>query len=280
MGPFGIGQAVRRFEDGPPRGGGRFQGDLHLPGQACHRPPIDARSRASGLSTRRRHSGLPVSSRSSRVMIWPRRGSARRGRRCLARGPTARPCLRRPTRFWCATGFGAWGIPSPCWSPSRRQAEDGRAGPHRLRAAALGHRHRRGGPARQPAGVGRVSRQCVQRLRDRRPRGDRYGLDRADHAVRRRYVTRVHAQYMEPRASSASTTGRGPLARSTPRAVSPPCAMSWPPPFSGFQSTGSGSSRRHVGGAWDQGLQDPEHRLVLLCARKLGRPVRWVCRAS
>ena len=35
MGPFGVGQAVRRFED--PRllcGGGRFQGDVGLPGQA------------------------------------------------------------------------------------------------------------------------------------------------------------------------------------------------------------------------------------------------------
>jgi carbon-monoxide dehydrogenase large subunit len=102
---------------------------------------------------------------------------------------------------------------------------------------------------------------------------------RARHVVRRRYViTRVHAQYLEPRGAVGDYDPgedrytlyadvqyphrvRGVLAR----------ILGVPEPRVRVIAGDVG------GGFGAKGWQYAEHRLVLWAARRLGRPVRWVC---
>src|SRR5438552_3701004 len=103
---------------------------------------------------------------------------------------------------------------------------------------------------------------------------------RASHIVRRRYViTRVHAQYMEPRgALGAYDPGED---RYTLHAD-----VQYPHRVRNALASNIFQVPEHhvrvivgdVGGAFGtKGWQYPEHKLVLWAARKLGRPVKWQC---
>ncbi|MGE0726032.1 MAG: xanthine dehydrogenase family protein molybdopterin-binding subunit, partial [Alphaproteobacteria bacterium] len=118
-------------------------------------------------------------------------------------------------------------------------------------------------------------------------RGDRAATEaafaRAARVVRRRYVvTRVHAQYMEPRgALGVYDPGE---ARFTlyadvnyPHRVRDMLAKQV---FRVPESDVRVIVQDVGGGFGTKGWQNAEHRLVLWAARRLGRPVRWTCTRS
>jgi carbon-monoxide dehydrogenase large subunit len=103
---------------------------------------------------------------------------------------------------------------------------------------------------------------------------------RADHVVRGRYViTRVHAQYLEPRGAL------GVYAPGDDR-YTLYADVQYPHRVRHVLATSIFQIPEHrirviagdIGGAFGaKGWQYPEHRLVLWAARELGRPVRWAC---
>ena len=118
-------------------------------------------------------------------------------------------------------------------------------------------------------------------------RGDRAATEaafaRAAHIVKRRYViTRVHAQYMEPRGSIGlyePAEDRYTLYADVnyPHRVRNMLAnMVFKVPESQVRVV-----CRDVGGGFGaKGWQYVDHRLVLWAARKIGRPVKWKCERS
>ena len=163
MGPFGIGQAVKRFEDGRlVRGGGRFHDDVNLPGQV-HAVVVrsihaHARIRSLDISEALRAPGV--------LAVFTGEDFARAGlgatRTTLARTrpdgspmfAPAHPVLVRD-RVRCVASAvtrrrpRGWRDPGPGRGCRR-------ARPDPLRAAALGDGHRRGLPAGRVRCLGRV----------------------------------------------------------------------------------------------------------------------------
>ena len=118
-------------------------------------------------------------------------------------------------------------------------------------------------------------------------RGERAATDaafaRAAHVVRRRYViTRVHAQYMEPRGAIGSYDkfeDRYTLYADVnyPHRVRNMLANSV---FRVPESKVRVVCHDVGGGFGAKGWQYVDHRLTLWAARKLGRPVKWKCERS
>src|SRR5262249_5539871 len=119
------------------------------------------------------------------------------------------------------------------------------------------------------------------------PLGDKVKTDAAfataDHVVQRRYVvTRVHAQFMEPRGALGlydRAEQRYTLYADCqyPHRVRNMLAESV---FKIPESRIRVIANDVGGGFGTKGWQYVEHRLVLWAARKLGRPVKWVCERS
>ncbi|HEU5196981.1 MAG TPA: xanthine dehydrogenase family protein molybdopterin-binding subunit, partial [Methylomirabilota bacterium] len=133
-----------------------------------------------------------------------------------------------------------------------------------------------GGPA--------VWDECRDNVSNLHEAGDKAATDaafaKAARVIKRRYViTRVHAQYLEPRgAVGVWDPGEG---RYTLHAD-----VQYPHRVRNALATNIFKVPEHtirvivgdVGGAFGtKGWQYPEHRLVLWAARKLGRPVKWCC---
>jgi carbon-monoxide dehydrogenase large subunit len=118
-------------------------------------------------------------------------------------------------------------------------------------------------------------------------RGDRQATDeafaRAAHVVRRRYViTRVHAQYMEPR-GSIGTYDAGDDRYTLYADVNYPHRvrnMLANQVFKVPESKVRVVCQDVGGGFGAKGWQYVDHRLTLWAARKVGRPVRWGCERS
>jgi carbon-monoxide dehydrogenase large subunit len=284
MGPFGIGQAVKRFED--PRlvqGGGRFHGDVNLPGQAHAVVVRSVHAHARILSIDRaaacRAPGV-LAVFTGDDLVQAGLGSTRT---TLARtrpdgSPMFAPahpvlvrdrvrCVGDPVAFLVAEGLA--------------QAEDAaelvRIEYEPLRSVtATAEAARAGSPP--------VWDECPDNVSNVFETGDEAAaaaaLARADHVVRGRYViTRVHAQYMEPRgALGVYEPGED---RYTLHAD-----VQYPHRVRHVLATDVFRVPEHrvrviagnIGGAFGtKGWQYPEHRLVLWAARKLGRPVKWAC---
>ena len=284
MGPFGIGQAVKRFEDGRlVRGGGRFHDDVNLPGQV-HAVVVrsihaHARIRSLDISEALRAPGV--------LAVFTGEDFARAGlgatRTTLARTrpdgspmfAPAHPVLVRD-RVRCVGDPVAFVV-----GETLAQAED---------AAELVRIHYEPLPsvtatdeASRP-GASAVWDECPDNVSNVFEAGDRAAVDaafaRAAHVVTRRYVvTRVHAQYMEPR-GALGVYDPGEDRYTLHADVQYPHRV---------RQVLAGSIFRvpeqrvrvvagDIGGAFGtKGWQYPEHRLVLWAARKLGRPVKWRC---
>jgi carbon-monoxide dehydrogenase large subunit len=284
MGPFGVGQALRRVEDVRlVRGQGRFHADVNLPGQAhavvVRSVHAHARIRTVDVSAALRAPGV--------LGVFTGEDLARAGlgsmRTTLARtrpdgSPMFAPahpvlvrdrarCVGDPVVFLVAETVA--------------QAEDA-AELVRIEYEAL--------PsvtatveAAQP-GSPPVWDECPDNVSNVFEAGDKAAADaafaRADHVVRGRYViTRVHAQYMEPR-GALGVYDPGEDRYTLYADVQYPHRV---------RHVLAGSIFRvpehrirviagDIGGAFGtKGWQYAEHRLVLWAARKLGRPVKWAC---
>jgi aerobic carbon-monoxide dehydrogenase large subunit len=134
------------------------------------------------------------------------------------------------------------------------------------------------------AGAAAVWDECPDNISNVHEAGDRAATDAAlagaHRIVRRRYViTRVHAQYLEPRGSLGVWDAADE--RYTLHAD-----VQYPHRVRTALATNILRVPEHrirvvvgdVGGGFGtKGWQYPEHRLVLWAARKLGRPVKWCC---
>ena len=284
MGPFGIGQAVKRFED--PRlvqGGGRFHGDVNLPGQAHAVVVRSVHAHARILSIDR-----AAACRAPGVLaVFTGDDLAQAGlgstRTTLARTrpdgspmfAPAHPVLVRD-RVRCVGDPVAFLV-----AEALAQAEDA-AELVRIEYEPLPSVTATAEAAR--AGSPPVWDECPDNVSNVFETGDEAAaaaaLARADHVVRGRYViTRVHAQYMEPRgALGVYEPGED---RYTLHAD-----VQYPHRVRHVLATSVFRVPEHrvrviagnIGGAFGtKGWQYPEHRLVLWAARKLGRPVKWAC---
>jgi aerobic carbon-monoxide dehydrogenase large subunit len=284
MGPFGVGQAVKRFEDiRLVRGAGRFHDDVNLPGQAhgvvVRSVHAHARIARIDASTAGRAPGA--------LAVYTGEDLARAGlgstRTTLVRtrpdgSPMFAPshpglvrdrvrCVGDPIAFVVAETIA--------------QAED---------AAELVEIDYEPLPfvtatdEAGQAGSPPVWDECRDNVSNIFETGDRAAIQaafaRAAHVVRGRYViSRVHAQYMEP---------RGALGTYDPGEDRYTLYADVQYPHRVRQILASGVFRipEHrvrvvagdIGGAFGtKGPQYVEHRLVLWAARMLGRPVKWSC---
>jgi carbon-monoxide dehydrogenase large subunit len=284
MGPFGIGQPVRRFEDARlVRGQGRFHDDVNLPGQA-HAVVIrsihaHARIRRVDTSDALRAPGV--------LGVFTGDDFARAGlgatRTTLARTrpdgapmfAPAHPVLVRD-RVRCVGDPVAFLV-----AETLAEAEDAadlvRVDYDPLPAVtATADASRPGAPA--------VWDECPDNVSNVFEIGDGPAVDaafaRAAHVVTRRYVvTRVHAQYLEPRgALGVYDPGEDRYTLHAdvqyPHRVRQVLAGSiFRVPEARIRVVAG-----DIGGAFGtKGWQYPEHRLVLWAARMLGRPVKWRC---
>jgi aerobic carbon-monoxide dehydrogenase large subunit len=284
---FGVGQPLRRFED--PRlltGKGRFQDDVSLPRQAwavfVRAPHAHARIRGVATAAARQAPGV--------LAVYTGTDYRNDG---LAMPKAAMPRKR-------ADG-------SPAFAPQRPALVCDRVryvGDPVAMVVALSLDEAKDAaelvavdyePLPAVTSVAEAAGPEAPRLWDENPdnishtyeRGNRAATDaafaRAARIVRRRYVvTRVHAQYMEPRGAIGAydaAEDRYTLYADVnyPHRVRNMLAgMVFRVPESQVRVV-----VRDVGGGFGaKGWQYVDHRLVLWAAKKLGRPVKWRCERS
>src|SRR6266403_1659911 len=242
MGQFGIGQPIKRFEDVRlVRGEGRFHDDVNLSGQA-HAVivrSIHAHARMLAIDAARalRAPGvLAVLTGSDVAHLGTMKMLLHRKR------PDGSPMFAPPHRGLTRERARYVGDPvAMVVAETLAQAEDAAESvriDYEPLPSVTSTAEAVGGPP--------VWDECPDNISNVHEVGDRAATEaafaRAARVIRRRYViTRVHAQYMEPRGALGA----------------------WDP--------GEGRYTLYAD------VQYPEHRLVLWAARKLGRPVKWSC---
>jgi carbon-monoxide dehydrogenase large subunit len=282
MGQYGIGQPVTRFEDRRLlRGKGRFQDDVNLPGQA-HAVVVrsmHAHARIVGIDASAALAAPGVvavltGADLARDRLGTMKMTLKRKR------PDGSPMFAPPHRGLAQDRVRYVGDPlALVIAETRAQAEDAA---DRLTvdydplpsvtstAEAIG-----GAP---------VWDECPDNVSNVFETGDRAATDaafaRAARVIRRRYViTRVHAQYMEPRGALGVWDAGDE--RYTLYAD-----VQYPHRVRNALATNILQVPEHqvrvvagdVGGGFGtKGWQYPEHRLMLWAAHRLGRPVKWTC---
>lgn len=284
MGQFGIGQSVKRFEDVRLlHGKGRFQADVNLAGQAyavlVRSPHAHARIVSIDAADALRAPGV--------LAVFTGADLARDGlgtmRMTLKRArPDGSPMFAPPHRGLAVARARYVGDPvAMVVAETPAQAEDAadlvRVDYDPLPATTDT------ATAAEP-GTAPVWEECPDNVSNLHQAGDKAATDaaiaKAAHVVRRRYViTRVHAQYMEPRGTlGVYDPGED---RYTLYAD-----VQYPHRVRNALASNIFKIPEHqirviagdVGGAFGtKGWQYPEHRLVLWAARKLGRAVKWQC---
>jgi aerobic carbon-monoxide dehydrogenase large subunit len=282
MGQFGIGQAISRFED--PRllrGGGRYIDDVNLPGQAH---AVVVRSMHAHANIRSVNAAAALCAPGV-IAVFTGADVARDGLGTMQmtlnrKRPDGSPMFARPHRGLTAERARYVGDPlALVVAETVAQAQDAAEQVDidyeplpsvTSTAEALG-----GAP---------VWDECPDNISNIFEAGDKTAAEaafaRADRVVRRRYViSRVHAQYMEPRgALGVYDPGED---RYTLYAD-----VQYPHRVRNALATNIFKIAEHqirviagdVGGGFGtKGWQYPEHRLVLWAARKLERPVKWSC---
>jgi carbon-monoxide dehydrogenase large subunit len=280
MGPFGIGQPIKRFEDVRlVRGEGRFHDDVNVPGQThaviVRSTHAHARlAKIDAVSALRKPGVLAVFTAADLGELGTMKMTLKRKR------PDGSPMFAPPHHGLTRDRVRYVGDPvAMVVAESLAQAED--AAEHVVieyeplpsvtsTAAAVG------GPA--------VWDECSDNVSNVHEIGDRAATEAAFAAaarvVRRRYViSRVHAQYMET---------RGALGVWDPgeQRYTLYADVQYPHRVRTALATNILKVPEHqirviagdVGGGFGtKGWQYPEHRLVLWAARRLGRPVKWRC---
>jgi carbon-monoxide dehydrogenase large subunit len=281
MGPFGIGQGIKRIEDRRLlRGQGRYQDDVNLPGQA---QAVLVRSMHAHATMRKIDT---TAARAAPGVIAVFTGhdigdSLGTMKMTLKRKrPDGTPMFASPHRALTTGRVRYVGDPiAMVIAETRAAAEDGadlvRVDYDPL-PSVTSTAEAIGGPS--------VWDECPDNVSNLFEVGDRAATDtafaKADHVVKRRYViTRVHAQYME---------ARGALGVWDPHEEKYTlyADVQYPHRVRNALATNILRVPEHqvrviagdVGGGFGtKGWQYPEHRLTLWAARKLGRPVKWQC---
>jgi carbon-monoxide dehydrogenase large subunit len=280
---FGIGQAVTRFEDGRLlRGRGRYHDDVALPGQA-YMVVVRSTHAAAGIRGVQAAAALAmpgVLAVFTAADLGDELGTMKMTLR--RKRPDGSPMFAPPHRGLARERVRYVGDPiALVIAETRAQAEDAA---ERVRVdyeplpavTSTAEAVRPGAPA--------VWDECPDNVSNVHEAGDRGATDAAlaaaPRVIRRRYViTRVHAQYMEP---------RGALGVWDPveERYTLYADVQYPHRVRNALATNILRVPEHrirvvagdVGGGFGtKGWQYPEHRLVLWAARKLGRPVKWSC---
>ena len=284
MGQFGIGQGIKRVEDVRLlRGGGRYLDDVNVPDQTyaviVRSPHAHARLLAFDISAAQRAPGVVA------VFTGADLAKDRLGTMVMTlkrKRPDGSPMFARPHLGLTQDRVRYVGDPiALVVAETRAQAED---------AADLVQVDYEPLPsvtstaeAPQP-GSAAVWDECPDNVSNVFESGDKAATDaafaRAHRVVRRRYViTRVHAQYMEPRGSLGvydASEDRYTLYAD----------VQYPHRVRNALASNIFNIAEHrirvvagdVGGGFGtKGWQYPEHRLVLWAARRLRRPVKWTC---
>jgi aerobic carbon-monoxide dehydrogenase large subunit len=282
MGPFGIGQGIKRFEDVRlVRGEGRFQNDVNLPGQTqaviVRSIHAHARLRALDTAAARRAPGVVAvftGADLARESLGTMQMTLKRKR------PDGSPMFAPPHRGLAHDRVRYVGDPiAVVIAETLAEAED---------AAELVRIDYEPLPAvtatASAVGGAPVWDECPDNVSNVFEVGDKAAaaaaVARAARVVRRRYViTRVHAQYLETRgALGVYDPGED---RYTLHAD-----VQYPHRVRNALASSIFKIPEHkirviagdVGGGFGtKGWQYPEHRLVLWAAKKLGRPVKWAC---
>ncbi|HET8578302.1 MAG TPA: xanthine dehydrogenase family protein molybdopterin-binding subunit [Methylomirabilota bacterium] len=283
MGEFGIGQPLKRFEDVRLlRGEGRYHDDINLPGQAhavlVRSPHAHARIRSLDTSAAERAPGVLAvftGADLARDSLGITQTTLRRQR------PDGSPMFAPPHQTLTRDRVRYVGDPVALLvAETLAQAEDAAdlvrveydPLPSVTATAAVGP----GSPA--------VWDECPDNVSNVFETGDKAAVEaafsRARRVIRRRYVvTRVHAQYLEP---------RGALGHYDPGEdrYTLYADVQYPHRVRHVLASAIFRIPEHrirviagdIGGAFGtKGWQYAEHRLVLWAARRLRRPVKWVC---
>src|SRR6266705_1531417 len=284
MGQFGIGQGIKRVEDVRLlRGGGRYLDDVNVPDQTyaviVRSPHAHARLLAFDISAAQRAPGV-VAVFTGADLAKDRLGTMKMTLK--RKRPDGSPMFARPHHGLTRDRVRYVGDPlALVVAETRAQAED---------AADLVQIDYEPLPsvtataeATRP-GAAPVWDECPDNISNIFEAGDRAATEaafaRAHRVVRRRYViTRVHAQFMEPRGSLGvydPNDDRYTLYADVqyPHRVRNALASSiFKVPEHKIRVVAG-----DVGGAFGtKGWQYPEHKLMLWAARKLRRPVKWTC---
>jgi carbon-monoxide dehydrogenase large subunit len=287
MGQFGIGQAVSRFED--PRllrGEGRFVEDVNLPGQAymylVRSPHAHARIRSIDTSAAKSAPGV--------VAVFTGEDLARDNLGTMdmtlkRKRPDGSPMFARPHRGLSTDRVRYVGDPlalvvADTQGHARDAAELVRVDYEPLPSVTST-------ADAVTAGAAPVWDDCPDNVSNVFEAGNRAAADaaiaKAAHVVKRRYViTRVHAQFMEPRGVLGIwDQGEGKWTLYAD--------VQYPHRTRNALASRIFKVPEHVirviagdvGGAFGtKGWQYAEHRLVLWVAKKLRRPVKWTCPRS
>ncbi len=265
---------------------GRYQDDLTLPGQAyavfLRSPHAHARIRAVDTAAAEAMPGVLAVYTGADLAAD---GLGTMAMRLQRKRPDGSPMFARRIPALARDRVRYVGDPVAMVVAESAGAGEGRGRVRRrrLRAAAVGHRHRRGGKPGAPP----VWDECPDNVSHVFEAGDKAATEaafaRAAHVVKRRYViTRVHAQYMEPRgAIGAYDPGEDRYTlyadvQYPHRVRNMLAANIFKVPESKVRVVAG-----DVGGGFGtKGWQYVEHRLMLWAARKLGRPVKWTLRAQ
>src|SRR6266851_3227369 len=285
MGQFGIGQGIKRFEDVRlVRGEGCFHNDVNLPGQAhaviVRSVHAHARIRSIDTSAAMRAPGV--------LAVFTGADLARDGLGTMTmtlkrKRPDGSPMFAPPHRGLAGERVRYVGDPvALVVAETLAQAED---------AAELVRVDYEPLPSvtstAEAVGGAPVWDECPDNISNLFEAGDKAATDaafaKAAHIVRRRYViSRVYAHFMEPRGAIGvwdPGEGRFTLYADVqyPHRVRQALATRiFKIPESKIRVIAG-----DVGGGFGtKGWQYPEHRLVLLAAKRLRRPVKWACERS
>src|SRR5262245_11018095 len=282
MGQFGIGKPVTRFEDRRlRRGEGRFQNDVNLPGQAhaviVRSVHAHADIRSIDTVAARRAPGVVAVftaedlSKDNLGTMWMTLNRKR---------PDGSPMFAPPHRGLAVGRARYVGDPvAIVIAESLAEAED---------AADLVRVEYAARPSvtstAEAVGGAPVWDECPDNVSNVFEAGDRNAADaalaKAPHVIRRRYViSRVHAQYLEPR-GALGVYDPGEDRYTLYADVQYPHRVRTALASNIFQVPEHQIRviAGDVGGGFGtKGWQYPEHRLMLWAARKVRRPVKWVC---